>query len=71
MNAQKHTWITWFCVDCNGLYDIGQNALKAALPNSWEAFMKMKTNTSKFQFCMETVDEGPLCGSATANSYFF
>ena len=33
-----------------------------------------KINTSKFQFDLETVDEEPLCGNATANAnsnYFF
>ena len=69
MSAQKYT-CTWFCIDCNGLNDIGQDALKAALPNPWEAFMNMITYTFKFQFGLVKVDEEPLCGSATTNSYY-
>jgi len=30
-----------------------------------------KTNISKFQFDLGTVDEGPPCGFATANSHYF
>ena len=30
-----------------------------------------KTNTSKFQFDLETVDEEPPCGNATAKSYYY
>lgn len=31
----------------------------------------IKTNTSKFQFDLDTMDKEPVCGYATANSYLF
>ena len=30
-----------------------------------------KINTSKYQFDLETVDDQPLCGNATANSHYY
>ena len=33
--------------------------------------LSSKTNTSKFQFDLETVDEEPPRGNATANSYYY
>ena len=33
--------------------------------------LSSKTNTSKFQFDLETVDEEPPRGNATVNSYYY
>ena len=60
--TRRHMWVEFV---------VGSLLCSERFLSGYSGFpLSSKTNTSKFQFNLETVDEEPRCGNATANSHY-